>query len=131
VRSFRVLLQAPATAAAASLVAGAGVAVHLYETNPHETGHWLPRCPFNFLTGLLCPACGATRMVYDLMHGDLSAAFHDNALLLLASPFPLYLYGRWVLEGLRGGSYRPALGRNAQVAFLGAAVAWAVVRNAV
>ncbi|WP_431950132.1 DUF2752 domain-containing protein [Actinacidiphila sp. bgisy167] len=121
----------PAAAPLASLVAGAAGAAYLWGTDPHQPGHWLPRCPFNFLTGLLCPACGATRMVYDLMHGDLPAAFHDNALLLLASPFPLYLYARWVTEGLRGRTYRPTLTKRAQAAVLGVAVTWAVVRNAV
>ncbi|MDX2853571.1 DUF2752 domain-containing protein [Streptomyces sp. PA03-3a] len=128
---LRAVAARPATAPVASLVAGAAGAAYLWGTDPHEEGHWLPRCPFNFLTGLLCPACGATRMVYDLMHGDLPAAFHDNALLLLASPFPLYLYARWVTEGLCGRTYRATIGKRAQMAVLGAAAVWAVVRNAV
>ncbi|MDX3214795.1 DUF2752 domain-containing protein [Streptomyces sp. ME02-6991-2B] len=130
-RRLRAVAGRPATAPLASLVAGAAGAAYLWGTDPHQEGHWLPRCPFNFLTGLLCPACGATRMTYDLMHSDLAAAFHDNALLLLASPFPLYLYARWVTEGLRGREYRPSLGRRAQMVVLGIAVTWAVVRNAV
>ncbi|MDX3237137.1 DUF2752 domain-containing protein [Streptomyces sp. ME03-5709C] len=128
---LRAVAGRPATAPLASLMAGAGGAAYLWGTDPHQEGHWLPRCPFNFLTGLLCPACGATRMTYDLMHGDLAAAFHDNALLLLAAPFPLYLYARWVTEGLRGRTYRPSLGRRAQAVVIAVAVAWALVRNAV
>jgi hypothetical protein len=119
----------PATAPLATLAAGLAGAAYLYGTNPHEPGHWLPRCPFNWATGLLCPACGGTRMAYDLMHGDLTAAWHDNAALLLASPAAAYLLGRWVVEGLLGRHWRPELGRRGSIAVLGVAVAWAVLRN--
>ncbi|MFJ4848947.1 MULTISPECIES: DUF2752 domain-containing protein [unclassified Streptomyces] len=121
----------PAAAPLASLAAGIAGAAYLWGTDPHEHGHWLPRCPLNWATGLLCPACGATRMVYDLMHGDLTAAFHDNRLLLIASPVGLYLYVRWVVEGLRGRSYHPELHPRGQIAVLAVALAWGVVRNAV
>jgi hypothetical protein len=68
-------------------------------------------------------------MVYDLMHGHFSAAWQDNRLLLLASPFALALLGRWAIEGLRGRRWRPELGRVAQALVLVVAVAWTVVRN--
>ncbi|MCJ0867986.1 DUF2752 domain-containing protein [Streptomyces sp. AP-93] len=125
------LLRRPAAAPLASLaVLGAGAA-YLWGTNPHEPGHWLPRCPFNWLTGQLCPACGATRMCYDILHGDFVAAFHDNAVLfLLGLPLTLFLYGRWVTEGLRGRKYHPAIGLRGQAAIIGVALTWAVVRNA-
>lgn len=110
-------------------VAGAAGAGYLYGTDPHEPGHLLPQCPFRLVTGLLCPACGGTRMVYDLMHGHFSAAWHDNRLLLLASPFALVLLARWGFEGLRGRRWRPELGRVAQTLVLVVAVAWTVVRN--
>ncbi|MGQ4512460.1 DUF2752 domain-containing protein [Streptomyces sp. DW26H14] len=113
------------------LFCGAAGAAYLYRTDPHQPGHWLPGCPFHAVTGLLCPACGGTRMVYDLMHGRYGAAWHDNRLLLLASPYALYLLGRWGYEGLRGRSWRPVLSRRAQLAVLAVAVAWTVLRNTV
>lgn len=126
----RRLLRRPATAPLALAAAGAAGAAYLYGTNPHEPGHWLPRCPFNWATGLDCPACGATRMAYDLLHGDLGAAFQSNALmLLLGLPFAAVLYGRWLYEGLRGRRWRPSFGRLGTAAVLGVAVVWAVVRN--
>ncbi|WP_344388375.1 DUF2752 domain-containing protein [Streptomyces vastus] len=123
------VLRHPATAPLAVFVAGAAGAWYLYGTDPHEPGHLLPQCPFRLVTGLLCPACGGTRMVYDLMHGHFSAAWHDNRLLLLASPFALALLARWGVEGLRGRRWRPELGRVAQALVLVVAVAWTVVRN--
>jgi hypothetical protein len=123
------ILGHPATAPLATLIAGAGAAVYLYGTDPHQPGHWLPRCPFNWATGLLCPACGGTRMAYDLLHGDVGRAFHDNAVLLLAAPLALWMFGRWLVEGLRGRRWRLVAGPRASLAVLGVAVTWTVVRN--
>ncbi|MFD7131301.1 DUF2752 domain-containing protein [Streptomyces sp. NPDC059894] len=125
------VLRHPAAAPLAVLAAGAAGSAYLYVTDPHEPGHLLPQCPFRFVTGLLCPACGGTRMVYDLMHGHLAQAWLDNRALLLAAPFALALLGRWMAEGLRGRRWRPQLGRPAQAVVLGLAVTWTVVRNLV
>lgn len=122
-------LRHPAAAPLAVATAGLAGAAYLYGTNPHEPGHLLPQCPFRYVTGLLCPACGGTRMVYDLMHGQFSAAWHDNRVLLLAAPFALALLGRWCVEGLRGRRWRPALKPRTQALILGIAVTWTVVRN--
>ncbi|WP_432134873.1 MULTISPECIES: DUF2752 domain-containing protein [unclassified Streptomyces] len=125
------LLRHPAAAPLAVLAAGLAGSVYLYGTNPHEPGHLLPQCPFRLVTGQLCPACGGTRMAYDLLHGDLAGAWHDNRALLLASPFALALLGRWAWEGLRGRRWRPRLSRRTQILILGLAVTWTVVRNVV
>ncbi|MGW8746663.1 DUF2752 domain-containing protein [Streptomyces sp. NPDC055794] len=121
----------PAAAPLGVLVAGAAGAGYLWGTDPHEGGHALPQCPFRFVTGLLCPACGATRMVYDLMHGHFAAAWLDNRALLLAAPFALALWARWTVEGLHGRSYRPRIAPWGQALILLTAVAWTVVRNVV
>jgi hypothetical protein len=116
----------------AALTAGLAGAAYLWRTNPHEGGQLLPRCPYNWATGLLCPACGGTRMVYDTMHGDLLAAWHDNAaLLLLGVPLAAWLGGRWLYEGLRGRRYRPRMGGRAVAAVLGIAFGWVLLRNVV
>ncbi|MFJ4622524.1 DUF2752 domain-containing protein [Streptomyces sp. NPDC088812] len=125
------VLRHPAAAPLAVLAAGAAGSAYLYVTDPHEPGHLLPQCPFRFVTGLLCPACGGTRMVYDLMHGHPAQAWLDNRALLLAAPFALALLARWVAEGLRGRRWRPQLGRPAQAVILGLAVLWTVARNLV
>ncbi|MFG2195828.1 DUF2752 domain-containing protein [Streptomyces sp. NPDC048639] len=122
----------PAAPPLAFLLAGVATAAYLWDRNPHESGHFLPRCPFNWATGLLCPACGGTRMAYDLMHGRIDAAFQDNALLLLLGlPAAVYLCGRWLREGLRGRRYRVSLGSRGTAAVIGTAVAWAVARNVI
>jgi Protein of unknown function (DUF2752) len=123
-------LRHPAAAPLAVLAAGSAGAAYLYVTDPREPGHVLPQCPFRLVTGLLCPACGGTRMVYDLMHGHYTEAWLDNRALLLASPFALALLGRWMVEGLGGRRWRPTLSRRAQAVVLLLAVAWVIVRNA-
>jgi len=122
-------LRHPAVAPLATVAAGLAASAYLYRTDPHQSGHWLPRCPFNWLTGLLCPACGGTRLAYDLLHGDPVRAFHENALMLLASPYALWAFGRWVVEGLRGRRWRPVLSPRAQYFLMGVAVVWTVLRN--
>lgn len=120
----------PAVPPVAVLLTGLLGAVYLYGTNPHQPGQWLPRCPFNLLTGWDCPSCGATRMSYDLLHGHWAAAFHDNpVLLVLGVPAALWFGGRWLYEGLRGRRYRPRLGTVGTAVILGVALVWGVLRN--
>ncbi|MGW8556528.1 DUF2752 domain-containing protein [Streptomyces tubercidicus] len=118
----------------ASLVLGVGAAaaVYLWHTDPHQPGQLLIPCPFKWSTGLLCPLCGGTRMAYDLMHGEVVTAFHDNALLLtLGGPAVAYAVGRWLVAGLRGREYRPRLSGRGNAVVLGIAAVWMLARNLV
>ncbi|MFF0624539.1 DUF2752 domain-containing protein [Streptomyces sp. NPDC004296] len=116
----------------ASLALGTAAlgAVYLWHTDPHQPGQLLLPCPFRLMTGLLCPFCGATRMVYDLMHGDVPAAFHDNAaLLVLGVPALGYVLARWLAAGLRGRCYPLKLTARGNAVVLGTAAVWMVARN--
>jgi hypothetical protein len=113
----------------AVLAGGGAGAAWLLVQDPHEAGHLFPRCPFRVVTGLQCPACGGTRMLYDLLHLDLAAAWRDNALLLLVTPWALLLLARWLLAGLRGRTVHLALGDTGARVVLATAVVWAVARN--
>ncbi len=55
-------------------------------------------CPLNKLTGLLCPVCGASRMLVSLLHFDFRSALYFNGAFLLLLPLWLitaifYFYG--------------------------------------
>ncbi|HUR13245.1 MAG TPA: DUF2752 domain-containing protein [Mycobacteriales bacterium] len=113
----------------AFLAAGLLGSVYLWNTDPHEPGHLLPGCPFRALTGWQCPACGTTRLAYDLMHGDVARAWHDNALLLLLSPVLLWLLLGWLVAGLRGHAFRVHTPRWVLPALLPLGLGWAVLRN--
>jgi len=91
--------------------------------DPHSPGFLFPPCPFHELTGWLCPACGGLRMTHDVLHGDLAAAFVDNAFALVGIPLLL----AWVL--VRRHQRKSVLNVPAYVVVISAVVAWTVVRN--
>src|ERR1035437_4058681 len=65
------------------VVAALGSGAVLCFFDPARHGFY-PICLFHSLTGLNCPGCGATRAAYQLLHGHLLRALHDNALFVLA-----------------------------------------------
>ena len=73
----------------------------LYSFPPQEY-HFYPVCPFYAVTHLLCPGCGGTRALYQLLHGNPEEAFRMNALVTLAAPVVvawfLYWYSAVMLE---------------------------------
>jgi hypothetical protein len=91
--------------------------------DPHKPDSIFPICPFRLITGLNCPACGALRMVHDVLHGDLAAAINDNVWLLVGVP----LLAGWMLLRRRGGKLPLTLPTAAAVMIT--LLAWTVVRN--
>jgi hypothetical protein len=91
--------------------------------DPHKPDSIFPICPFRLITGLNCPACGALRMVHDVLHGDLAAAINDNVWLLVGVP----LLAGWMLLRRRGGELPLTLPTAAAVMIT--LLAWTVVRN--
>jgi hypothetical protein len=59
---------------------GSGAILFFFDPAKHG---FYPICLFHSLTGLNCPGCGATRAAYQLLHGHLLNALHDNALFVL------------------------------------------------
>lgn len=69
-----------------AILLGACVALTaLYVVDP-AVGGLFPPCPWRWVTGLLCPGCGALRGTHALLHGDLAAAWRLNALWVLLGP---------------------------------------------
>lgn len=58
---------------------GLAAAVLLFAFDPAVTS-WFPSCPFNRLTGWLCPFCGSLRAVHALLRGHVQAAVALNPL---------------------------------------------------
>ncbi len=81
---------------------------------------FLPSCPFHSLTGLLCPGCGSTRAMHQLVHGHFAAAFWYNPLLVTLLPVVVYLAVR-----KDKGCVKPAL----IWVLLAVIVAFGVLRN--
>jgi hypothetical protein len=57
--------------------------------NPATTWFY-PPCPFRALTGYLCPGCGTTRALHQLLNGHVAAAFRLNPLMMLLLPYVGY-----------------------------------------
>ncbi|BBX16669.1 hypothetical protein CRI77_03235 [Mycolicibacterium duvalii] len=91
--------------------------------DPHSSDFVFPACPFKLLTGWDCPACGGLRMTHDVLHGDLAAAFVDNAFLLIGLPLLL----AWVV--VQRKRERTPLDSTTLTVIIVAAVTWTVVRN--
>ncbi len=73
------------------------VAVIYYAFDPSSSALF-PKCPFLMLTGYKCPGCGSQRAIHALLSGDLAAAWHYNALLLVSIPFIILLLAGMALR---------------------------------
>src|SRR3954468_10862868 len=74
-------------------LAAATLALHVRD--PHVSHSW-GVCPLYALTGLYCPGCGGLRGVNDLTNGHVGQAASSNLLLVLALPFVVIVFVRWV-----------------------------------
>ncbi|PRX47099.1 uncharacterized protein DUF2752 [Prauserella shujinwangii] len=119
-------LAPPAAAAGAAAVACAVV----WWGDPTTPGGPLPVCPTKALFGLTCPGCGGMRMLYSLLHGDLAAALHFNAVTVVLLALCLWSFAAWTVGRWRGRWVRTWLHlRWTPVAFGVVFVAWFVLRN--
>jgi hypothetical protein len=112
---------------AAGAVAGGGCSLFLYLVNPHNHQVFFP-CPFHAMTGLYCPACGGLRMMHDLLHGDLTAALHDNALAIPAVIIGFAAWLNWTIRRWRGKP-EPARPTWLSPVIIVVLIVWTVVRN--
>ena len=98
--------------------------------DPTTPGGVLPVCPTKLLLGIDCPGCGTLRMLYALLHGDLSAALRFNALTLTALALAVPLYAAWAYGRVRGRRIlRWHHHRWSAPVAIVAISAWFVVRN--
>jgi hypothetical protein len=62
---------------------------YLFLYNPDGTNAY-PSCPLFAVTGLYCPGCGSLRASHQLLHGNISAAFNLNPLMVLSLPLIIW-----------------------------------------
>ncbi|MGZ4963354.1 MAG: DUF2752 domain-containing protein [Limisphaerales bacterium] len=62
-----------------------GAAVVLFAFDPQHSNFY-PGCTFKHLTGWSCSACGCLRATHQLLHGNLTNAFHLNPLYIVLLP---------------------------------------------
>lgn len=66
-------------------------------------------CLFNYATGLLCPACGITRMIIAIVHLDFVSAFHYNMALFITLPVIFAIFISYEIAYIKSGKRK--LGR--------------------
>lgn len=108
--------------AGSGLVLG-GALGYVALADPHDPASIYPPCPFKWLTGWNCPFCGGLRMTYDVVHGDLAAALHDNVFVLVG----ILMLAVWLLVCRARGASPPS--RAALLTVVVATVVWTVLRN--
>ena len=115
-------------AGAGVLAVGAGALVVGY-FNPTTAG-FFPACPLYTLTGIHCPGCGLTRGFHALLHGDVLAALHYNALLPFFAVVFGFLFVSLILIAVRGRGFSRSIFQPwAVYGFLILAAAFFVLRN--
>src|SRR5579864_6420943 len=72
---------------------------------PPASHSFYPRCPLHMLTGLQCPGCGATRALYEVLHGNLAAAWAYNQLFVAVLPFLVLFLVVQLVHVLRQGTW--------------------------
>jgi hypothetical protein len=105
-----------------------GLAV-LYRFPPSQYQIY-PRCPFYAATHLLCPGCGGTRAIYELLHLNLTGALHYNALVTLLAPLALVWLAWGCYRLYRDNRFPPVPWPRGIALGLGVvAIAFAVIRD--
>lgn len=116
------------------LVAGAAAAgcVGVWFADPTTPGGIIPECPFRAATGWDCPGCGASRMTYSLLHGDVAAAVNFNAVGVVAVILLVITYINWTRDKISGRFATHWQNRRwAPIAIGVVIVGWALLRNIV
>ncbi|BBZ68251.1 membrane protein [Mycolicibacterium insubricum] len=114
-----------------AMAAGAGsVCAAIWFADPTTPGGLIPPCPTRTLLGIDCPGCGTCRMLYSLLHGDLPAALHYNALALVAVIVLVVTFVLWTRNRILGRAHRSwTTLRFAPIVTLVIVGIWFVIRN--
>jgi hypothetical protein len=113
----------------AALTAVALPTAYVASVDPNSPGHY-PVCPVLRATGWWCPGCGGLRCVHALTRGDLTAAGHDNLLVMVLAGVVAVLWLRWAWAALTGGpAPRVAIGGRQTVLLIVVLVVFTVLRN--
>jgi hypothetical protein len=110
---------------ALALCVAVGIAI-FFAFDPTKVS-FFPPCMFHEMTGLDCPGCGAQRALHQLLHGNLLAALHLNAMFVVSLPLVAWFGPRFVLRTLKG---QPVTLNSRWLWFYVAAwIAFGVLRN--
>ncbi|MDE7024795.1 MAG: DUF2752 domain-containing protein [Paramuribaculum sp.] len=93
------------------------------------SSHLFPRCIVLTVTGYQCPGCGSQRAVHSLLSGNVTAAWHFNAMLVASIPLIiLMLIAAWRKHHWPR-LYNALNSLPAIVMWAMAVIAWTIFRN--
>jgi hypothetical protein len=113
---------------AGALAGSVSLAAILFWFDPSSYGFY-PICLFHRFTGLLCPGCGSLRAIHQLLHGNLSAAFHFNPLLVIALPVMVWFAVVSAFKMLKSEPVRVSFPAKWLWLFLGIGLVFSIWRN--
>jgi Protein of unknown function (DUF2752) len=89
-----------------------------------------PRCPIYEATHLLCPGCGGTRALYELLHLNFARALHYNAFITVLTPLAaLWSAASWYQAARKGSVVELSMPLGFGIGLAILAVLFTVVRN--
>ena len=91
-RKFAVTIGSMASMAALAVI-------YFFPPSQHD---FYPRCPIYAATHVLCPGCGGTRALHELLHLNIGAALHYNALATILFPIAALWFLVWLYRTARG-----------------------------
>ena len=93
------------------------------------THHYIP-CIFHKITGLYCPGCGITRMIYALLSGQIYAAFRYNMLIFCSLPFILFLIIEYIHAKSKGNiPLYKKIPNSIWITLIIILLVWMIIRN--
>lgn len=111
-------------------IAFGGALLLYFIFNPSEHSLFIA-CPFQYATGYHCPGCGSQRAIHQLLHGNISAAFWLNPLLLISLPLILFALGQKAYNFMFSTQYHVGLFYNKFFiyGYFGLAILFWILRN--
>jgi hypothetical protein len=106
----------------------AAACVILFLFNPSQHGFY-PPCYFHELTGMLCPGCGSSRAMHQLLHGHVGAAIRCNALLMACLPLAAGFAIRFAVKKIKNQPAVLSISPAGLWLLLAVTVVFAVLRN--
>lgn len=66
-----------------------GILAIIYKVYNPLVYNFFPTCPIKHVTGFDCPTCGTQRAAHLFLNGEFKAAFQQNPLIFILSPYIL------------------------------------------
>ena len=107
--------------------------VYLYSQYNPEKNRLFPKCPVYAVTGYQCPGCGSQRAFHNLFHGNISAAFMYNPLMMFLIPYILFgVYLEYIANKLNRSIFRLRnifFGKWAALVLIAVILCYTILRN--